>query len=178
MGVARFGQDLAGLLAHQRGVGLVVPRAAGEGIGKPRAPEAALRRMILFLEEADILEMRIGEQVVDRIVAGRWDVELVEKFDPFVRRLQRKPLLVDLEIGGGVFCARRGAVEAGIGLELRPADRVEEGEGLGVGVGPDRDVAVLGRQGTIVRAEQPPVASRSDRRIGRASCRERVSLTV
>src|SRR5260370_7627213 len=117
--------------------------------------------MILFLEEADILEMRIGQQVVDRIVTGRRNVELVEKRDPFVRRLLRKTLLVDLEIGGGVFCTRRGAVEARIGLEFRPADRVEEGEGLGVGVGPDGDVAVLGRQGTRAWAEQPPVTRRS-----------------
>jgi hypothetical protein len=52
------------------------------------------------------------------VVARRRHIELVEQLDPFVGRLVAEAGRLDLEVGGGVPGARRGAVEARIGLEL------------------------------------------------------------
>src|SRR6187399_1540708 len=69
--VAQLLQDLAGVLAVERSVALALARAAGEDVGELAAADLALARMLLLAEEADILEMRVGHQVVDRVVARR-----------------------------------------------------------------------------------------------------------
>ena len=107
--VAQLAEDLARVLAVKRSVRLVLACAAGEDIGKLAAPDLALGWMLLFPEEADILEVRIGHQVVDRIVARRRHVELVEQLDPFVGRLVAEAGRLDLEVGAA-FLVREAAL--------------------------------------------------------------------
>src|SRR5262249_32326942 len=125
----------------------------------------AFARVPLPLEEADIGKMRIGEQIVDRVVAGRWDLERLEDFKPLGGGPLHQACGTYFEVGRSVRGPRRRAIEAWIALEFRPADGVEEGEGLGIGVGANGYVAILGAQGTVIGAQQPVVACRPYRRL-------------
>src|SRR5262245_44623373 len=114
-------------------------------------------RVLLPLEEANLGQMRIGEQIIDRVITGSRDLERLESFKPLGSGPLRQPRSPHVEVGRSVRGPRRCAIEARVALEFRPADGVEESKGLGVGVGADRYVTILGPQRTVIGAEQPVV---------------------
>ena len=92
------------------------------------------------------------------------DVGLLQDVEPFGGGTAAQAFRAHLEIGAHIGEPRLDRAEAGIALQFRPADRVEQREGLGVGVGGHADIAVLGGDGLAQRIEHAQVAARAARR--------------
>src|SRR5262245_24227112 len=122
-------QHSAGVLTEPRRWQPVLPHAAVKCVCDLGAAYQPFARVLFPLEEADIGQMRIAEQIINRVVAGRRDLERLEGFKPLGGGPLQQAHGTYFEVGRSVRGPCRCAIEAWIGLEFRPADGVEEGEG-------------------------------------------------
>src|SRR5688572_1195216 len=146
---ADLAQDPDAVLAKLgRGIPLAA-RAARPLVGEPHDARLALGGVVLQLEEAGVRQMRVLEQAVQGVIRRRRYVGPVEDLQPLGGGLRLERGDADLEVLLHVGEARGDGRETRIGLELRAADRFEEGEDLVVGVGRDADPAVAGGHGLV-----------------------------
>src|SRR5215475_3120990 len=96
--------------------------------------------MVNLAEKSRIGEMFIGDQTFERVHAARGDVGLGENLEPFRRGPGVERFGAHVEIGAHVGEPCLDGREARIVFQFRPADCVEQREGLSVGIGGHADM--------------------------------------
>ena len=125
----------------------------------------ALGRMLHVLEEADRVEMRIGDHLVEGLHRPGRDFQLVERRDP-IRGLAAGQLLAGQPIDlVDVAAPRRHIGKSRIRHHLRPADLGPEPPPLRVGVGQHAEIAVRGAIRPPPRRQHARIARLALRRI-------------
>ena len=128
--------------------------------------ERSFRRMLDVPEQADVLEVRVLDQRLERVVkaiAGTSTALRISIHSAVVfvaSAAERRP-----KCPAHVLKPRADAAEARVVLELRPAYRPEESESLRIGVRGEADPAVLRRNGFGPRIEYARVAHLAERRL-------------
>src|SRR4029453_2794115 len=95
-------QHSAGVLTKPRRRQPVLAHAAVKCVCYLGAAYRPFARVLLALEEADVGQMRIAEQIIDRVIAGRRDLERLEGFEPLGSGPLRQPRGTYVEVGRGV----------------------------------------------------------------------------
>src|SRR5215472_10749208 len=81
--VAERLEDRLGVLAGFRAGGLETARRAAQGHGLTDQLDAAERRVLDRLSDPEMLDLRVGEDLVDPIDRAGRDTGLIEPLDPF-----------------------------------------------------------------------------------------------
>src|SRR5262245_66255594 len=107
-------QHGAGVLTKSRRRQPVLAHAAMKCVCYLGPAYRPFARVLLPLEEANLGQMRIGEQIIDRVITGRRDLERLESFKPLGGGPLRQRGGTYVEVGRSVRGPRRCAFEARI----------------------------------------------------------------
>src|SRR5215470_15073367 len=161
---ARLAQHFQAVLAQARLKASNVARRLAVGRGDVGHAQRALGRVLHGLPEARRLELRVGEERLQRVDDGGGHVGALERLQPLrgvASGHDLAQLLVErLDVGE----ARLQRREARIGEKVRAPRDLEEGPPVGVRIGHHGEEAVLGLEGTPPTGEDPLVARALDGR--------------